>query len=190
MLTTPQHRDGAPGGDGSFGDQFAAPAAETVDDAVHERIVGGAVDLRDRDPVLDRGEHGDLPIGDMPGEDDHAAPRGDRPIDVLDAVRLDAAAGFEHADLMQMRILGRDPAEIVPNTGNDVFDLGFRKPGQGAADVEPGAFGNAEPGTDRAGQRAADRRRPIERQQSQPTKAQHRPPTLQSVSEADRPPHA
>src|SRR5205085_644813 len=92
MRTTPQHRDGAPGGDGSFGDQFAAAAAETVDDAVHERIVGGAVDLRDRDPVLDRGEHGDLPIGDMPGEDDHAAPRGDRPIDVLDAVRLDSAA--------------------------------------------------------------------------------------------------
>src|SRR5205823_11282619 len=110
MHTTPQHRDVSPCCYASFGYQFSAAAAETVDDAVHEQIVCGAVDLRDRDPVLDRGEHGDLPIGDMPGEDDHAAPRGDRPIDVLDAVRLDAAAGFEHADLMQMRILGRDPA--------------------------------------------------------------------------------
>ncbi len=156
MRTTPQHRDRAPGGDAAFGDQFAAAAAETGDHTVHQRIVGGAVDLCDRDPVLDRREHRDLPIGDMPGEDDHAAPRRDRPIYVLEAVRLDAAAGFEHADLTQMRILGRDPAEIVPHLRNDVRDFVVCEFRQGSPDVEPGAFGNPEPRADEARRRAAD----------------------------------
>jgi hypothetical protein len=61
----------------------------------------------------------------MPGEDDHAAPGSDRPIYVLKAVRLDAPAGIEDEDFTQMRILRRDPAEIVPHAGNDVGDLRF-----------------------------------------------------------------
>ena len=55
------------------------------------------------------------------------------------------------------------------------------KLGQGAGDVEPGAFGNAEPRADRPCQRAADGRGPIERQQPERAKAQRRSPALQPV---------
>ncbi len=186
MRTAPQHRNSAPGGYGAFGDQFAANAAKPRDHSVDQWIVGGAVDLRNLSPVLDRGEHADFPIGDMPGKDDHPAPRGDGPINVLKAVRLDAPAGVEDADSAQMRIFGRDPAEIVPHAGNDLRDPGFRNIGQRAGDVEPDAFGDAETRADRARQCAADRRRPIDRQQSERAKAQRRPPALQSVHETDR----
>ena len=112
MRTAPQHCNSAPGGHSAFGDQLAANAAKPCDHAIDQRIVGGAVDLRDVNPVLDRGEHADFPIGDMPGEDDHAAPRGNRPIHVLEAVRLDTPAGFEDADL-------RADADIRPRPGRD-----------------------------------------------------------------------
>ena len=82
-----------------------------------------------------------------------------------------------------MRILRRDPAEIFPHAGYYVGDLGFRKLGHGAGDVEPGAFGNAEPRADRACQRTADCGGPIERQQSEGAKAQRRSPALHSVHE-------
>src|SRR5689334_7523722 len=102
MRTALQHRNSASRGDGAFGDQLAASATEPRDHAVDEWVVGSAVDLRDGDPVLDRGEHADLPVGDMPREDDHATPRGDCLIHVVGAARLDTAPGFEDPDFAQM----------------------------------------------------------------------------------------
>src|SRR5271165_3014583 len=84
-----------------------------------------------------------------------------------------------------MRILGRNPAEIVPHAAYGMRDLGFRKLRQGAADVESGALGNAEPGANTARQRAADGRRPIERQQPERAKAQPRAPALHAMNKAD-----
>src|SRR5947209_3660351 len=83
-----------------------------------------------------------------------------------------------------MRILGRDPSEIVPHAGSDVCDLSVRKLGQRAAEVEPGAFGNAEPRADCARQRPTDRRCPIERHQPERTKAQRRSLAFNAMSEA------
>ena len=58
-------------------------------------IVESAIDLGDRDSVLGPGKHADLPIGDMAGEDDHPPPGRHRPIDMLEAMRLDAPARFK-----------------------------------------------------------------------------------------------
>jgi hypothetical protein len=55
-------------------------------------IVTGAVDLGDRDPVLDARKHRDLPIGNVAGEEDHPPASCDRPIDMLEAERLDPPA--------------------------------------------------------------------------------------------------
>jgi hypothetical protein len=64
---------------------------------------------------LHRGQHADLPVGNVPREDDHATPDSDRSVHVLEAPRLDSSAGLENADSLQMRILGGDPAEVVPH---------------------------------------------------------------------------
>ena len=69
----------------------------------------------DRYPVLDRGKRGDLPIGDMSREEYHPSLGRDRAVHMLKAMRLDALARFEDADFPQMRVLGRDAAEIVPH---------------------------------------------------------------------------
>ena len=45
---------------------------------------------------------------------------------MLKAMRLDALARFEDADFPQMRVLGRDAAEIVPIAGDDTRDLDRR----------------------------------------------------------------
>jgi hypothetical protein len=84
-----------------------------------------------------------LPIGGVPGEDDHSPAGSDRAIHVLEAVRLDPPARFEDADFPQMRVFGRDTAEIAPHLGRDAGDLGLRKLGKGAADVAPSMFGDA-----------------------------------------------
>jgi len=79
----------------------------------------------------------------MPGEDDHPPAGCDRAIHVLEAMRLNAPACFKDAYFPQVRIFGRDAAEIVPHAGDDTPDLGPRKLGKGAADVAPRMFGDA-----------------------------------------------
>ncbi len=130
MGAAAQRRNRPPRGDRAFRDQLAAIAAEPRDHAVDQGIVGGAVDLGKRDPVLDGGKRGDLPIGDMAGENDHPPARRDRSVDMLKAARLDPAARLEDADVLQMRVFGRDAAEIVPHAANDVRDLALRKLGK------------------------------------------------------------
>src|SRR6516164_4635158 len=97
MPAAAQHYDRAPRGDDPLGDQLAT-AAEAGNHPVDERIVGGAIDLGDRGSVLDRGEHPDLPVGDMTGKDDHAAARSNCPVHMLKAVRLDPPARVEDPD--------------------------------------------------------------------------------------------
>jgi len=73
----------------------------------------------------------------MPGEDDHPPAGCDRAIHVLEAMRLNAPACFKDAYFPQVRVFGRDAAEIVPHAGDDTPDLGPRKLGKGTADVAP-----------------------------------------------------
>src|SRR5262252_8536454 len=98
MRATAQRLDRAPRGDRAFWDQLALVAAKPRDHAVQQRIVAGAVNLGDRDPILDAGKHCDLPIGHMAREDDHAPASLDRAIDMFEAMRLDPPARFEDAD--------------------------------------------------------------------------------------------
>src|SRR6516162_5929239 len=103
----------------------SAIAAQPPKQAVDQRIVGGAIDLGDRDPVLDAGKRADLPIGDMAGENDHPPSGGDRTLDVLEAVRLNAPARLKDAEFLEMRVFGRDASEVVPHAGDDARDLGL-----------------------------------------------------------------
>jgi hypothetical protein len=80
----------------------------------------------------------------MAGEDDHPPPGGNRPVHVLKAVRLDPAARLEDLDLAQMRILGGNPAEIVPHLSDNSLDLDFRKSGECPPEIAPSTFGDAE----------------------------------------------
>jgi hypothetical protein len=114
-----------------------------------------AVDLGDRDSVLDRGKRGDLPIGNMSRQEYHPSLGRDRPVHMLETMRLDAPARFEDADFPQMRVFGRDAAEIVPHADDDARDLCFRQLGKGAADIAASEFGDAEPRSDITGERAA-----------------------------------
>ena len=87
MRATAQRRDRLPRGYGALWNEFAPIAAEPRNHTVHQRVVGGSVYLGNRDPILHTGQHADLPVGDMSGEDDHPATGGDRPIDMLAAAQ-------------------------------------------------------------------------------------------------------
>jgi hypothetical protein len=76
---------------------------------------------------------------------------------VLEAKRFDPPAGLEHPDFAEMRVLGRDPAEIIPHPDDNTLNLSSREPRKGASEIELGALGNAEMGADPARQIAADR---------------------------------
>src|SRR5215471_8035070 len=56
---------------------------------------------------------------------------------MLEAIRIDAPACFTDAYFPQVRIFGRDAADITPHAADEVCDLGLGKPGKGAADVAP-----------------------------------------------------
>ena len=99
MPAAPQCRDGAARGNRALRDQLAAAAAQACDDAVDQRVIRGAVDLRDVEPVLGGGKPGDLPIADMAAKQDHPAAGRQRAVEMLDASRLDPAAGIEHPDM-------------------------------------------------------------------------------------------
>src|SRR6266851_3631813 len=78
----PQRRKGPARGNGAFRDELALGPAKPRDHAVDQRIVGGAVDLRDIDAVLPGGERGDLPIAEMPAKDYHLASRRDGAVEM------------------------------------------------------------------------------------------------------------
>src|SRR5438045_8757728 len=99
MPATPQCRDGAARGNRALRYQLAAAAAEACDDAVDQRVIRGAVDLRDVEPVLGGGQPRDLPIGDVAAKQDHPATGRQRAVEMLDAACLDPAAGIEHPDM-------------------------------------------------------------------------------------------
>jgi hypothetical protein len=82
----------------------------------------------------------------MAGKGDHPAPR------------------LEDPDLSEMRVFGRNPAEIVPHASDYARYLGLGNLRKGALQVAAGALGDAEKGADAAPQRTADRRGAIERQ--------------------------
>jgi len=64
---------------------------------------------------------------------------------------------LEHADFAEMRVFGRNPAEIIPHPHDYTLNLSSREARKGASEIKPGAFGNAEMGTDTARQIATDR---------------------------------
>ena len=57
--------------------------AETVVDALDERVVGGTVDVRERHAALRRPDRGDLPVAQMGGEENAASAALAYQIDVL-----------------------------------------------------------------------------------------------------------
>src|SRR5215471_10128472 len=95
MRAATQYGDGAPGGNGALRDQLSTAAAEAGNHAVDQRIIGGAVDLGNGNPILDGGEHSDFPVGDVAGEDDHPAPCRNCAVHMFEAERLDAPVGIE-----------------------------------------------------------------------------------------------
>jgi len=187
MHASMERRNRAPRGDGSLRDELVAVPAQTRDQAVDQRVVGGAVDLSDRDPVLDAGKRADLPIGDMTGKDDHPPPGSNRPVDMLEAVRLDASAWLEDADFLEVRVFCRDAAEVVPHTGNDARDFSLGKLGKSAAKIASRALGDAEKRPDAARERAAKGGGPIEREQAKDGEEKCRSPGFQAMGEADPP---
>jgi len=170
MRTAPQCRDSAAGGHRALWDQRAGVATKPGDHAVDQRVVGRAVDLGDRDPILDRGEHGDLPIGDMAGEDDHAPPGRDGPVDILEAVGLDAPARFVDPDFSQVRVFVGHTAEIVPHAARDIRDLTLGQRGKSAFDIAPGPPRDTENRADQPPDSAAHGGSVIDRQQAEGAK--------------------
>ena len=110
-------------------------------------------------------------------------PAADCPIDMLEAMRLDAPARFKDAYFPQVRVFGRDATEIAPHAADEVRDLGLGKPGKGAADVVPSMLGNAEKGANAARQRAADGGSAVERQKLEHAEKKRRSPGLQTIGE-------
>ena len=78
MRAPTQRLDCWPRSYGVLWNKFALITAQPRNHAVHQRIVGGAVDLGNRDPVLGAGKHPDLPVGDMSREDNYPAGVGVR----------------------------------------------------------------------------------------------------------------
>src|SRR6266851_5124249 len=129
MRAAPQRRQRAARGDRALRDELAPGAAKPRDHAVDQRVVGGAVDLRDIDAVLPGSPRGDLPISEMPAEDDDWPAARDGAVEMLDAACLDPPTGGEDANPRQMRVFRRDPAEIVPHAAQHPLDLTCRQLG-------------------------------------------------------------
>src|SRR5437660_1340400 len=144
MRAAAQRRDRAPRAYGALRNEFAAVAAEPRDHAVDQRIVGGAVDLGDRDPVLDAGKHADLPIRDMAGEEDHPPPA---PTARSTCSKPCVSTGPPGSKTLIFRRCGysattRPRLSHMPAT--NARDFGLGKLGKSAADVAPSMFGDAE----------------------------------------------
>ena len=110
-------------------------------------------------------------------------PAADCPIDMLEAMRLDAPARFKDAYFPKVRVFSRDAPEIAPHAADEVRDLGLGKPGKGAADVVPSMLGNAEKGANAARQRTAHGGGAIERQELEHAEQKRCSPGLQMIGE-------
>jgi len=84
-----------------------------------------------------------------------------------------------------MRVFGRHAAEIVPDASDDACDLGLSKLGKGAANVAPSMFGDAEKGTNTAGQCTAEGGSAIERQKLEPAEQRRCTPDEPPASRFD-----
>src|SRR5690349_742660 len=102
----------------------------------------------------------------MAGKQDHALPLGQGALDMDKTADLHPALIREHANPPQMRILGRDAAEIVPHAANDALDLIGRQIGQSGPEVTASLGRNSESGAEPAAEPPADSRRQVERQQT------------------------
>jgi len=111
----------------------------------------------------------------------------DRPVDMLEAVGLAPPARFEDTDAPEVRIFGRDAAEILPHAANDVRDLAFRQTWKSALDIVVRTLGDAEKRTDQAAQGAANSGCAIERQYCEGGEQQPGSPSLQTMDEPRRP---
>jgi hypothetical protein len=69
------------------------------------------------------------------------------------------------------------------HAGDDRFDFGLRMLGQCALQIDPGAFRNADKGPDPPGERTAQARGAIDRQQAERVKEQPGAPSLKPIGE-------
>src|SRR3546814_17950894 len=75
-------------------DQIAAERlADPADQAVDHGVVGGAIDVGERNAAPRRGQAAELPIADMTGADEAGLAVVSPPQDMLEPAHLDEAAG-------------------------------------------------------------------------------------------------
>ena len=113
--------------------------------------------------MRDRAERGDLPIAEMAREDDGGlavvaqmienllGPRAE-----LDPARLVRLIDVVVPDVIEMGELGADAAEIVPDAGQNGFDLLRRFLGEGGGEVFAADTVLAQPSPDEAGDAAEE----------------------------------
>src|SRR5258707_8053818 len=192
MGAAPQCGDSAARGDGAFRDELSAlgfirAAAKPGDHLVDERVVGGAVDLRDIEPVLPGRERGDLPIAEMTAEQDDRPVCRERLVEMVDTMHLDPAVRRKYPNARQMRVLCRDPAKIVPHAADDRLDPVSREFWHRRAQVTPRPFRYAETRSDPARKRATEPGSGFERQHPHEGEEQRRAPGLDPTGPAKRP---
>ena len=113
----------------------------------------------------------------MAGEDDHPAARRRRARSRCSKPCVSTRPpGSKTRILPQMRIFGRDPAEIVPHAAVMRVDLGSESSGKARRRLRRARLVMPRRGPMVARQRAAERRRPIERQQSEQRRKREPPP--------------
>jgi hypothetical protein len=126
----------------------------------------------------------------MAGKDDHPSPGRYGLIHMLDAVGFDPPLRCEHANFAQMRIFGGDSAEIVPHAEEHLLDFGLGKLEQGGPQIDPRPLRYTEQRVNSSGYRASRRLSPIDRQEAEHAKDQHRgrcfEPTRESRKQAGR----
>ena len=148
-----------------LGDQGAHNSGSSAPiEPFHEAVIGGPVDLIERQTTLGGGKRRDLPVADVGGKEDSGVAIIAQPIDVLGAQDGDAAIVAIDLDLAEMGVFGGDPAQVIPHAANDGLDLARRFFGKCAAEVGDGAPRDAKVRSDGARQPAAERRRRVERQ--------------------------
>src|SRR5215472_1059117 len=113
----------------------------------------------------------------MPGKHHDAPLCRERLFKIVETAYLDPVT-VKDPDLAEMRVLEDDAAEIVPHAANDRVDRGLAQLGHRHAKIDPGTLADAEPWADRSRQRAAERRRPVERQQPDQAHASASEPRL------------
>ncbi len=99
----------------------------------------------------------DLPIAEMPAEDDRLPAGGEDGVEVFRSGGFDRPVRREHPDMPQMRVFRRDPAEIVPHAADHALDLRRRKLRQCGTQIAAGAAGDRQTRADPPRRRTAER---------------------------------